>query len=129
MNRPEEVSFSFDELKILGMIGPDIFIEGWYFKEIEESDDCELVKCIVIIDRPLFHVALDNWLNDKKRLCELHNHFCGVGGRISCTSFTKLDSKYSIIDSFDEEKEDVVYIEVDAFKIDYIEQECDMEHG
>lgn len=121
----DEVNFSFDELDIIGVMDGRVFVVGWYLKEVEgKEDDCEFVKCLLAFDRHLFHIALDHWLNDKERLCELWGHFCGVMGRIICTNFTKLKGEFFIHD-VETEKD----VDIEAFQINYVEPGCDMEHG
>ena len=118
------VEFSFDTLEIIGVIDGRIFIVGWAVQGEEDSEDIDMVKCLVAIDRTLLHISLDHWINDKERLCSLWGHFCGVMGRISSETFDKLEGNYSI---YDHELESLV--QVDAYEVHHTDMETDMEHG
>jgi len=120
----DELNFSFDDLHVIGVMYNKVFVEGWYFNDSENIDDSELIKCLLAFDKPLFHIALDHWINNKEQKCESYGHFCGVGGRVICTSFNKIEEEFSIYDGTLEKE-----VPIEAFEINYVEQNCDMEHG
>lgn len=103
-----EVSYSFDCIDILGVIGEDVFLIG--------TPDFEH-DCVIQISRHLFKESLDYWLNDKKEYCEHWGHFCGVMGSIRSLDCEELGKK-----------------EVDGkllklYKVIAIDSDTDMEHG
>lgn len=102
------VSYSFDDLEILGVVGENVYIRGDYNQG---------KTCIVRISRSLFVDSLNYWLNDKKRHCEKWNEFCGVMGRISATEF--IEVKETILNVF----------KAKAFHVSAIDTDTDMEHG
>jgi len=106
-DRQIEVSYSFDDLNILGVYGNDVFLKGFY--DIEH-------ECIIKITRNLFKKSIDNWLNDKKSYCERYGYFCGVMGSIRSDDFEEVIGEF-------EDKELKVY------KIISIDMNTDMEHG
>lgn len=103
-----EVSYSFDCVDILGVLGGDVFLRG--------TPDFEH-DCVVQISRELFKESLDYYLNDKKDYCERYNHFCGVMGSIRSLDCERMGK-----------------IEVDGkllrvYKVNAIDPDTDMEHG
>ena len=90
METVNNYTFSFDSLEILGQFGDTVHVVGNYL-QYEYADYVGNFKeptvdeeCILVIKQDMFHDMLQLHLNDKKRYCEKWNHYCGVGGRISC---------------------------------------------
>ena len=103
-----EITYSFDDLSILGVRGSDVYLKGLYgFKNV----------CIIEISKTLFTKSLDLWLEDKKRYCELWGHFCGIMGSIRSFDYEKMDDM-----NFDGQK-------IKWYRINSIVDFTDMEHG
>ncbi len=118
------ISFSFDNLDILGAFKNKVYLRGEYYK----TEEFESKVCVIVISKELFHKSLDLWLKDKKEYCEKWNHFCGTMGRIESTKHTELN-KTELLTGFNEEKEELIYERVRTFEIKKFENSCDMEHG
>lgn len=110
-----QLSFSFDSLEILGVFGNKVYIRGFYFSQIKD----DMIDCVLEFKNKLFKKSLNLWLKDKKDYCERWGHFCGVMGSIRSDNFEEIGSVI-----FDDEKK-----ELRTFKINSIEEFCDMEHG
>ena len=103
-----EVSYSFDCLEILGVVGEDVFLRG--IPDFEQD-------CVVQISRQLFKESLDYFLNDKKDYCERYDHFCGVMGSIrslDCEKMGKIEVEGKLLK---------------VYKVNAIDSDTDMEHG
>ncbi len=122
------VIFGFNNIDILGAFDNDIYIRGFFiFNDDNNNDDSE---CVIIIDRELYNKAFILWLDEKKKFCETHGHFCGVMGYIGSHDFEEVE-KYKIIDEvkIEEEEEEDYLKEVRAFRMISFNECIDMEHG
>jgi hypothetical protein len=127
----ESVGFSFDDFKILSVMGSDIYIKGYIVFEAC-FDDSEY-DCVIIIDRDLFQKALNVWLDTKKDFCERYKHFCGVQGDIISNDYELVETTYHILDeekllNSDEDSGDF-YKNVKGFRVKSFNEDIDMEHG
>lgn len=103
-----EVSYSFECLEIIGVVGEDVFLRG----ALDFEQDC-----LIQISRRLFMESMEYWLDDKKDYCERYDHFCGVMGSIR---------------SLDCEKNGKIEVDgklLRVYKVNAIDSDTDMEHG
>ena len=103
-----EVTYSFDDLNVLGVHGKDVFLKGKINFEFD---------CVILISKQLFKKSLDLWLRDNKVYCERWGHFCGNMGSIRALDYKKVDQI-----ELDEQ-------ELNLYKINTIEKFGDIEHG
>lgn len=93
MNRPPEISFSFDNLNILGVFEKDVYVSGRI--DFDDDNPSKFKRTILIMSKELFHESLDIWLKDKKDYCERYGEFCGVWGRLYACKYELEDEKRS----------------------------------
>lgn len=124
------VSFTFDDLDILGVVGDAVYVRGSIYAPDSPPDDC-VKECALVISRGLLHQSLIYFLNDKARYCERCGHFCGVMGSLRATEFEELDERYrcTMIPRTARNEEDFVSVPVRTFTITAFDPNTDMEHG
>jgi hypothetical protein len=120
------VSFTFDDLAIVGVIGDAVYLRGTTLPE-----DGPFEECIVIVTRSLLHQSLIYFLNDKAAYCERNGHFCGVMGSLRATEFEELDERHRcvMILRTARKDEDFVPVPVHTFIVTAFDPNTDMEHG
>lgn len=110
--KPDNVFFSYDDLKIFGVLHNHVFVIGYYWKEEIR------VECILKFTKSLFNDTLALWLKDKEVYCERYQEFCGEMGSIISSNFETTDQEVEYFEST-----------LSIFFVNSIEDNCDMEHG
>jgi hypothetical protein len=91
------VSFSYDDLRILGAYGSEVFLRGQCDTNDYGKDDEEKPQpCVIVMKRSLFKKTLNYWLDDKARLCNTwgsvhggnnHLEFRGTMGSVRAADY------------------------------------------
>jgi hypothetical protein len=75
-----KITFTFDDLRVLGGIGKEVYIEGCVDSE----------RAVLVFTRVIFRGALECWLDDKNRYCCLHGiRVSGIISRIAAIEYTE----------------------------------------
>lgn len=64
------VTFSFENVTFLGIVGDYYFILGRLSKNQK--------KCIIKVKKPIYNKAFKAWANEIQDYCERWGHLCGV---------------------------------------------------
>ena len=113
------VSYSFDDLNILGVFGQDVFVKG----RLGFDEDC-----IIKISRRLFKQSLDCWLNDKREYCIRYEDFCGAMGTIRSNECSSEGTKEILTNYYQTEKKWGSKV-LRVIKVHSIDPNTDMESG
>jgi hypothetical protein len=115
---------------VLGVFGNEVHIKSELNKWSDNS------QTIVIITTVKEYLRVHkNWINDKKRICEAYDHYCGVGTGPHAKRFVKLDGQIDLNvpcknwDDNDEDTWNYEKIMVDMYFVEKFEDTCDLEHG
>lgn len=119
----DHVSFSFDRLDILGVFDDDVHVRGRH-----DSEDC-----VIVLNRELFHQALDVWLTNKQLICTRYEHYCGAMGSIMSKNKLRdvgeVDVFLITTTGYSDQELEYIYTKVKMYRISAIEKTADMEHG
>jgi hypothetical protein len=139
------ISLHFDpsENEVLGVLGKAIHIKSHGFivdtsKEIdlkvgvpysfdEISQGVEDFDCILIIPRKEYIRIWNLWLDGKKAYCERYSEYCGVMGSTVAEDFEEVEN--TILNVWNEEKENYIETPTRTFIVRKFEDNCDFEHG
>jgi hypothetical protein len=108
------ISYSFDELEIVGAQGKEIYVRSMVYSEEQEKLVCLQFSMNKWIE------LQKSWISEKKAFCERYEHFCGWG---DVTSHYK-NNGYSI-ELLDPETNEMKRVSI-LIPTDFL---VDMEHG
>jgi hypothetical protein len=111
------ISYSFDDLEIVGAYGRNIYVRSKVWK----TEDTDYRKLVCLQFSMTKWIELQKaWITEKKNFCERYEHFCGWGDVIS----NYKDNGYSIelLDTETMELKRVSILQPTDFLVD-------MEHG
>ena len=106
------ISYPYDNLKVMGVMGQNIFVKPEYIY----SADNEFQGCLVMSMTKWVELQ-KCWLKQKKGFCERYEHFCGVGD---------ITSHYTRVGEIDIRIEDEIQMVPLLKPFDFL---VDMEHG
>ena len=73
------ITYSYDNLQIVGAYGKDIYVLPQYLM----GEDTEDMKACLVFSMTKWIELQKAWISEKKDFCERYNHFCGWGDVIS----------------------------------------------
>ena len=82
--KKEVISFTYDELEILGVKDNSVFVRGRVWTEGKH------VEVILMIGKTLFKESLDVWLGETEKFCGLNNEFYGQMGQLTAIDYVEL---------------------------------------
>ncbi len=143
MQSDVQYSFTPDDDQILGVMGRYVYVEitGYADEEnytMEQSitstlpGDSEVVTAVLRITLVEYQKLFRLWLLGKKRLCELHGHFCGVFGNFHIEDYKTIGEVEltRFDDTLDCDDPNFIYYEsVPMIKVTKWDLTPDFEHG
>lgn len=70
-----EISYTIDELKIVGVYGKDIYVLA---TNVFTEDDVEKpINAVLVFNKTKWVNLQKEYIDEKRDFCERYNHFCG----------------------------------------------------
>jgi hypothetical protein len=114
------ITYRIDGLDIIGVIGNELHIRG---NEVDEN----YAQCIIVINKKIHNKLFNNWIKSKKDFCKRYKHYCGVSSGFELEG--ENIGKTNLFINFDEDTEELIYSDVNVYRVIKYDEFIDMEHG